>query len=251
MGFATPSVQWLAEASRRPRRIALGNFDGLHLGHRRVISQAETVVTFSPHPRAVVGEAPLLLQDFHRKVELLGHLGVSEVVLIPFDRQLASTSPADFVTRILVEALSVTRVSVGANFHFGRKGAGGVGDLKADRRFETHVEPLLVRGGEAVSSSRIRRLIEDGEVAAAARLLGDPFEVHCGLEGAGDGRVRVVWPEGIVRPRPGTYRATVRPGLGDLVPAEVEVATDGVWLLRSSPMPEVRAPLSVAFLRPA
>lgn len=249
MGLARPSVRWLADAPPRSRHVALGSFDGVHLGHRRVIASADTVVTFSPHPRAVVGEAPVLLQDFDRKVELLGHLGVSEVVLIPFDRQLAAMSPSEFVTRVLVDALSVERVSVGANFRFGRRGAGTVADLVADRRLQTRVEPLLTLDGEVVSSTRIRALIEAGAVEAAARLLGDPFEIHCSVERVDDGRVRIVWPEGIVEPRLGTYRASFRPSLGDAVPAEVAVSADGIWLHRSDLLPDDSAPHSVALLR--
>lgn len=243
----TPSVRWLAEAPRRPRDVALGTFDGVHLGHRRVIAQAGTVLTFSPHPRAVIGEAPPLLQDFERKLELFGELGVEEVVLIPFDRETAAMSPAAFVNEILVESLVVARVSVGENFHFGSRGAGTVADLVADRRFQTRVEPLLTVEGEAISSSRIRNLVEAGLMDRAARLLGDPFEVRCGLGPAAGGRRRLLWPEGVVQPHAGCYRVALRPALGEPVPAEVRFGVDGAWLLEQAPLPAVWEPLSVRF----
>src|SRR3954468_8272747 len=113
-GSSGPEVSWVGSLSARPRNAAIGTFDGVHLGHRRVIAGADTVITFSPHPRAVVGQAPPLLQDLERKIDVLGRLGVAEIVLIPFDRELAAMSPADFVDRILVEALGVERLAVGS-----------------------------------------------------------------------------------------------------------------------------------------
>lgn len=248
--MVAPTVHWLADAPVRRRRVAIGTFDGVHLGHRRVIEGADTVITFSPHPRAVVGNAPPLLHDLDSKIELLGELGVSEVVLLPFDRELAAMRPEGFVDRVLVRALSATHVAVGANFHFGRRGAGCVADLDADPRFETLVEPLLEREGAVVSSTRIRGLIHVGRIEAACRLLGGPFTTRCSLAHDGDS-AQLSWPSGIVRPGPGTYAATVRgPGdrAADAIAAEV-VVWGGIARLTPSLPIDAKASAVVAMHR--
>lgn len=225
---SAPEVRWLGSVSARPRSAAIGTFDGVHLGHRRAIAGADTVVTFSPHPRAIVAEAPPLLHDLERKIEVLGGLGVSEVVLIPFDRELAAMSAEDFVDGILVEALGIARLAVGSNFHFGRRGAGSVADLVADRRFETRVEPLLVEDGDVVSSTRIRELIATGETLRARRLLGDTLEFRCLLVPHGNGEsIALRWPSALVRPAPGTYEAEVSGPEGPPVPALIQISDEG------------------------
>jgi riboflavin kinase / FMN adenylyltransferase len=174
----TVAVTRLQDAERRPRRLAVGTFDGVHLGHREVIRGADTVVTFEPHPAAVLHPAtpPRLLTSLERKAALIGGLGVSEVVVVPFDSAFAGRSAADFADHVLVEALGATHVSVGENFHFGHRATGRPAMLAADDRFETRVVPLLQVEGEIVSSSHIRRLIAgEGDVVAGARLLGEPF----------------------------------------------------------------------------
>lgn len=233
-----PTVRLLGEAESRPRQIALGSFDGVHLGHRRVISGADTVVTFTPHPRAVIGAAPPLLHDFESKMEVLGALGVEEVVLIPFDRALAAMSPTEFVNRILIDALGVTRVAVGDNFRFGSRAAGDVDDLRADPRFETAVEPLLEIDGDVVSSTRIRGLVERGSIAQACRLLGGPLPLRCAL-GHPDpgGSLPVSWPVDIVRPGAGTYAASVCGRAGRAVAAELKVSAAGARLTLAAPLP--------------
>jgi riboflavin kinase/FMN adenylyltransferase len=174
----TVAVTRLQDAERRPRRLAVGTFDGVHLGHREVIRGADTVVTFEPHPAAVLHPAtpPRLLTSLERKAALIGGLGVTEVVVVPFDSAFAGRSAADFADHVLVEALGATHVSVGENFHFGHRATGRPAMLAADDRFETRVVPLLQVEGEIVSSSHIRRLIAaEGDVVAGARLLGEPF----------------------------------------------------------------------------
>lgn len=207
-----PTVRWLAEVAARPRRVALGTFDGVHVGHREVIAGSERVVTFSPHPRAVLGSPPPLLQDPTTKFLALGDLGVTEVVLIPFDRQTASMSPAEFIDRVLVGALDVSRVAVGENFRFGRGGSGSVADLAADPRFETVVHGLVSRQGAIVSSTRIRELVAAGRLEDAAALLGDRFTVGCPVVGWSDSAgLRLGWPTDVVRPPAGTYAAVLHP----------------------------------------
>jgi len=213
----------LSEATPRPRRVAIGTFDGVHLGHREVISGADTVVTFEPHPLAVLHPAstPRLLTTLERKAELLGDCGVQELVVVPFDRRTAGLSAQDFIDQVLVGALSATHVSVGENFRFGHKAQGDPTLLAADGRFQTRVEPLLEVDGEIVSSSHIRGLILGGAVEYAGRLLGAPFLV-AGEVAHGDERGRMlgfptanlVPPEGFAIPGHGVYaaRATTTDG---------------------------------------
>jgi riboflavin kinase / FMN adenylyltransferase len=170
----------LSEVEARPRRVAVGDFDGVHLGHREVIRGNDTVLTFEPHPRRVVRPeaAPKLLTSLEVKAELIGALGVDELVVIPFDQGFAHQSPQEFIDHILVERLQATRVSVGENFRFGHKAAGDPALLAADKRFETRVVPLVEVDGEIVSSSHIRGLVLAGEVELAARFLGAPFQLR-------------------------------------------------------------------------
>ncbi|HEV2058378.1 MAG TPA: riboflavin biosynthesis protein RibF, partial [Solirubrobacteraceae bacterium] len=162
---------------RRSRRVAVGTFDGVHLGHREVIRGADTVLTFDPHPTTVIrpGAAPKLLTDPVRKAQLIASLGVEELVVIPFDAAFAARSAEEFVDEVLVGALGATHVSVGENFRFGHKAQGDVDRLLADDRFETRVVQLLEIDGEVVSSSHIRGLVLGGAIDYAGRLLGDPF----------------------------------------------------------------------------
>jgi riboflavin kinase/FMN adenylyltransferase len=192
-------------AEPRPRRVAVGTFDGVHLGHREVIRGADTVLTFDPHPSAVVapGGAPRLLTTFERKAELIAGLGVQELVVVPFDREFAARSAESFVDDVLVGALQATHVSVGENFRFGHKASGGPDLLRADARFETNVVTLLEVDGEVVSSSHIRGLVMGGAVEYADRLLASPFTVT-GDVAHGDKRGRTLgYPTANLVPREG------------------------------------------------
>ena len=170
----------LSEVRERPRRVAVGEFDGVHLGHREVIRGSDTVLTFEPHPLRVVRPeaAPRLLTSLETKAELIAGLGVEELVVIPFDDGFAHETPEEFVDHILVGRLRSTRVSVGENFRFGHRAAGDPAMLAADERFETRVVPLVEVDGEIVSSSHIRGLVLAGEVELAARFLGAPFQLR-------------------------------------------------------------------------
>src|SRR5215469_11744681 len=206
----------LSEVRERPRRVAVGEFDGVHLGHREVIRGNDTVLTFEPHPLQVVRPeaAPKLLTSLETKAELIAGLGVEELVVIPFDQGFAHQSPAEFVDHVLVERLGATRVSVGENFRFGHKAAGDPAMLAADGRFETRVVPLVEVDGEIVSSSHIRGLVSAGEVEHAARFLGAPFQLR-GEVVLGDQRGRtlgfptanIVPDEALVCPGHGIYAA--------------------------------------------
>jgi riboflavin kinase/FMN adenylyltransferase len=181
----------LSDIEPRPRRVAVGTFDGVHRGHREVIAGNDTVLTFDPHPIAVVrpDAAPKLLTRLDRKVELIAGLGVEEVVVIPFDREFASRSAQEFIDDVLVGTLGATHVSVGENFRFGHKAQGDAEMLRADDRFETRVQPLIEVGDEIVSSSHIRGLVLGGHVEEANPLLVDPFQVR-GEVAHGDKRGR-------------------------------------------------------------
>jgi riboflavin kinase / FMN adenylyltransferase len=162
------------------RSVAVGTFDGVHLGHREVIKGADSVLTFDPHPVSVVApqHTPKLLTTLARKAELVAELGVRELIVIPFDQRFAACSAAEFVDDVLVDALGATQVAIGENFRFGHKAQGDPPLLAADTRFRTVVHPLLEVDGEIVSSSHIRGLVLAGEVAEANRLLGASFELR-------------------------------------------------------------------------
>ena len=181
----------LKDAVPRSRRVAVGTFDGVHLGHREVIRGADTVLTFEPHPLAVTHpEAlPRLLDSFPIKRDLIASLGAEELVVVPFDREFASRSAERFVHEVLLDRLGATHVSVGENFRFGRRAEGDTDVLVAHAEFETRVATLVEAEGETVSSSRIRGLVAAGEVAEAAQFLGRPFLME-GEVMAGDGRGR-------------------------------------------------------------
>jgi riboflavin kinase/FMN adenylyltransferase len=205
-------VTRLPDVQPRPRRMAVGTFDGVHLGHREVIAGADTVLTFDPHPTAVVqpDAAPRLLTDLRRKAQLVESLGVQELVVIPFDREFAARSAQRFVDDVLVDTLRATDVAVGENFRFGHRARGDAALLRADRRFQTRVVRLLEIDGEVVSSSHIRGLVLGGAVDYAGRLLGDPFTLG-GEVVAGDRRGRELgYPTANLVPDP----AYVTPGHG-------------------------------------
>ena len=207
----------LPDVEPRPRRVAVGTFDGVHLGHREVISGADTVLTFDPHPASVVAPAhtPRLLTPLDVKADLIAGLGVQELVVIPFDTRFAALPAAEFIDEVLVGGLRATHVAVGENFRFGHKAQGDAGLLSGDPRFRTRVVPLLEVDGEVVSSSHIRGLVAAGEVAQAERFLGAPFRLR-GEVVHGDERGRtlgyptanLVPDDTLVCPGHGVYAAT-------------------------------------------
>jgi riboflavin kinase / FMN adenylyltransferase len=165
------------EPGSGPRSVAIGTFDGVHLGHREVIRGADTVLTFDPHPLSVIHPeaTPKLISPFPVKRDLIAGLGVNELVIIPFDHRFSEQSAEEFVQDVLVARLGAERVSVGENFRFG-KGAKGTADFLAEHgEFETRVVSLVEAEGETISSSHIRGLVAAGEVREAAEFLGGPF----------------------------------------------------------------------------
>ncbi|MGA2010297.1 MAG: riboflavin biosynthesis protein RibF [Solirubrobacteraceae bacterium] len=209
-------VTLLADALPRPRRIAVGEFDGVHLGHREVIAGNDTVLTFEPHPLAVIRPeaAPKLLTSLDVRIELIARLGVRELVVIPFDARFAMQTPQEFIDQVLIATLGATHVSIGENFRFGHGAAGDPAMLRADPRFTTRVVELVEVDGEVISSSHIRALVQAGEVEQAAHFLGSPFQLR-GVVVTGDRRGRtlgyptanIVPDENLVCPGHGVYAA--------------------------------------------
>jgi riboflavin kinase / FMN adenylyltransferase len=192
-----------AELEARPRAVALGTFDGVHRGHRRVLDAAiaagetSTAVTFDPHPRVALGYGVDLLTSLGRRLELLDEAGLDEALVVDFDLEVAQLGPEEFVERVL-QPIGTEVVLAGANFRFGR---GRSGDLDLLRRlgFDVRAVPLV----EGVSSTRIRDLLRAGEVERAARLLGRPAEVE-GTVVAGDARGGTLgFPTANLRQEPG------------------------------------------------
>jgi riboflavin kinase/FMN adenylyltransferase len=173
-------ITWLPDAQHRPRDLAVGEFDGVHRGHREVIRGADTVLTFEPHPRTVVApdSAPKLLTSLDTKADLIAGLGVEELVVIPFDGSFAAQTAQEFIDHVLVERLGARRVSVGENFRFGNRARGDAALLRSQEAFETVVVQLVEVDGEIISSTHIRGLVAAGEVGAAARFLGAPFHMR-------------------------------------------------------------------------
>jgi riboflavin kinase/FMN adenylyltransferase len=170
-------VTSLPDAEPRPRKVAVGTFDGVHLGHREVIKGNDTVLTFDPHPLTVIAPqaVPKLLDSPTIKRDLIAGLGVDELVKIPFDREFASKSAEEFIDEVLVQKLGATQVSVGENFRFGKGAKGDPDLLRSHGEFETRVVPLVEVENETVSSTHIRGLIAAGDVERAAHFLGAPF----------------------------------------------------------------------------
>jgi riboflavin kinase/FMN adenylyltransferase len=193
----------LDQLEPKPRAVALGTFDGVHLGHRRVLEAAlaagrtPTVVTFDPHPRAALGYGVELLVPLERRLELLSEAGIEETLVVDFDLELAQLSPEGFAERVL-RPLGTEVVLAGSNFRFGR---GRAGDLALLERLGFDARPVPLVDG--VSSTRIRDLMRSGEVERAAKLLGRPPEL-AGTVVAGDARGGTLgYPTANLRPEPG------------------------------------------------
>ncbi|HEX8754678.1 MAG TPA: bifunctional riboflavin kinase/FAD synthetase [Solirubrobacterales bacterium] len=221
------TVTPLPEANPRPRHVAIGTFDGVHLGHQAVIEGADTVLTFEPHPLAVLHPAalPKLITPFEVKRDVIEGLGVRELVVIPFDREFAAVPAEGFIEQVLLERLGAERVSVGENFRFGAKAKGDPAMLESRSEFGTRVVPLIEVDGETVSSTRIRAQVAAGDVEGARRCLGAPFMVE-GTVVKGDQRGRelgfptanLVPDDRLVIPGHGVYAA-----FANGVPAAVNV----------------------------
>jgi riboflavin kinase / FMN adenylyltransferase len=201
---------------RVPRAVAIGTFDGVHLGHRAVIraavdaGPAPTVVTFDPHPRAVLGRPVELLATLERRLELFAECGVTDVLVIPFRPDVAALEPDRFARDFLL-AIGAEVVVAGAGFRFGRERSGDL-ELLRSLGLDARTVPLV----EGVSSTRIRSLVHAGDVEHAARLLGRAVEVE-GVVVGGDHRgtglgfptANLDVPENLLVPANGIYAGAV------------------------------------------
>jgi riboflavin kinase/FMN adenylyltransferase len=176
-----------SELGEARRAVAIGTFDGVHLGHRRVLDAARkaggrpTAVTFWPHPRLAFGHQVELLTTLDRRLELLDEAGIEDALVVEFDLGLARLEPEEFAERYL-RPIGAETIVAGADFRFGRERRGDL-DLLSRLGFDARPVPLL----EGVSSSQIRHLARAGDVAGAAAMLGRPFEVD-GTVVSGDRR---------------------------------------------------------------
>jgi riboflavin kinase / FMN adenylyltransferase len=243
--------------------VTIGAYDGVHLGHRFVISQlrrqasslglATVVVTFDRHPATVVrpDSAPRVLTDLPQKLELLADSGVDRTLVIPFDRSRSSESAEDFVRTVLVDALGARLVVVGSDFHFGHGRTGNVAllrDLGMAEGFVTAgVELAELGAGGPVSSTRIRELLATGEVAEAAALLGRPHQVR-GEVVAGQRRgasllgfptANVALPAEIALPADGVYAGRYERPDGERFDAAISVGPPPTFTAPADPTPSV------------
>ncbi len=231
-----------------PTAVVIGNFDGVHLGHRHVLARAREIaderslfvvaVTFDPHPMAVLRpeHAPTTLTSLEVRAELLGDAGADAVLALPFDLDVANWTPEEFVERVLVDGLHAAAVVVGANFRFGHRAAGDVGTLReTGERFGFTAEGIPLDGGPQVwSSTYVRMSVAAGDVAGAAEALGRPYAVR-GVVVKGDQRGRELgFPTANVptdtmtaAPPDGVYAGWLRRlDTGERYPAAISVGTN-------------------------
>lgn len=227
----------ISRLSSRPRALALGTFDGVHAGHRVVIGRAlayarergltSAVVTFDRHPLSVVdpSRVPRLLTSNEEKIRLIEELGPDELILLPFDADFAALSPTEFCRDLLSGRLGARVVVVGENFNYGARGAGDVAQLRAcgaASGYDVDVCPLVTERGEAISSTRIRRLLHDGALEEVREILGRPPSA-VGVVVHGDKRGRML---GVPTANVDVEAGTIFPGRGVYV-ARALVA--GTW----------------------
>lgn len=210
--------------------LAIGNFDGVHLGHQGVLAQARrvadggrvAVLVPDPHPEAVLARAPALLTDMQERGRWLEHYGADVLMRLPFNESVAGMEPDAFVEQVIVNAVSPTRVVVGFNFTFGRGARAGARELQlllSDRGIGFVEAPAVILDGMAVSSSRIRHSLGEGSLEDAVRLLGRPYALH-GEVRPGQGRGRTIgFPTanvhlrtGFALPADGVYAVTCTVG---------------------------------------
>jgi riboflavin kinase/FMN adenylyltransferase len=221
-----------------PSALTIGNFDGVHAGHRRILRRVRevaeqrgwkpSVLTFNPHPTRVVApdRTPRLMTSPDRRAELMEEEGIRQVLILPFTQELAHLSAEDFVRQLLVDRLGVRAVLVGDNFSFGYRQSGNtavLAELGGRLGFETEVVHAVSCRGRVVSSSGIRRMIEAGRVSLAARLLQHPYALQGEVvNGRGVGSAQTV------------------PTL-NLAPTSEELPASGVYVTRTTDLDAARA----------
>jgi riboflavin kinase/FMN adenylyltransferase len=241
------SIEEWASLSGDARRttVTVGNFDGLHLGHQKILQsvreraratgQRAAVITFDPHPMRVLrpDRAPLMIQTLSQRLASFEQMGLDAALVLRFDRALSLVSPEEFIERILVGGLRAGAILVGANFRFGHRGAGDVrllGEFGMRDGFDVEVVPPVEVDGQIVSSTAIRGAVANGDVAAAIPLLGRAFSLTGEIR-AGAGRGRTILfptlnlaPEQELLPKLGVY-ATESAVSGKLYSSVTNVGT--------------------------
>ncbi|MBC7596234.1 MAG: bifunctional riboflavin kinase/FAD synthetase [Kineosporiaceae bacterium] len=234
-----------------PSVVTIGNFDGVHHGHRHVLARARalaqslradpplpvTAVTFDPHPLEVIApdHAPLRLSTLHQRIALLRAAGADRVYVLAFTKEMSSWTPDEFVQRVLVDQLKAAGIVIGENFRFGHKAAGDIAFLRdAGEAYGFAVDGLALDGGDvAYSSTLVRSLIAEGEVARAAKILDHPHTLE-GVVVKGDQRGRelgfptanVPADPDVAVPADGVYAGWVIRADGDRLPAAISVGTN-------------------------
>ena len=239
------------ESMTQPSVVTIGNFDGVHLGHRHVLARARSLaaslraesplpvvaVTFDPHPLEVIApdHAPVRLSTLRHRISLLRAAGADFVHVLAFSKEMSAWTPDEFVQRVLVSELHAAGVVIGENFRFGHKAAGDIDFLRAaGETYGFAVDGLTLDGGEvAYSSTLVRSLVAEGDVARAAKILGHPHTVH-GVVVKGDQRGRELgFPTAnmpadpdVAVPADGVYAGWVIRADGDRLPAAISVGTN-------------------------
>ena len=222
--------------------VVIGNFDGVHKGHQQILNRAKALagdekiiaLTFDPHPVSVFApeRAPSLLTILTDKIELLKIHNADQVAVIKFTKEFAAMSPEDFVNKVLVEQLKASKVIVGENFTYGYKAEGNVDSLKAHTEFETIVLDLQTDDADAISSTRIRKAIVNGEVESAREMLSRPHRLD-GIVVHGEKRGREIgYPtanlgnlDNQTIPADGVYAGWLTVGI-DRWPAAISIGTN-------------------------
>jgi riboflavin kinase / FMN adenylyltransferase len=227
----------ISQLPRRPRALALGTFDGVHAGHRAVIGRAveiarergltSAVLTFDRHPLTVVdpSRVPRLLTSNEEKTRLIEELGPDELIMLPFDERFAALSPQEFCEDLLAGRLQARAVVVGENFNYGARGAGDTAGLRAcgaANGYDVHVCELVTERGGTISSTRIRRLLHDGELEEVREILGRPPSAT-GVVVHGDKRGRTL---GFPTANVDVEAGTIFPGRGVYA---VRALVQGTW----------------------
>ncbi len=239
-----------APAWRGGAAVAIGNFDGVHVGHRALISRARVLadahearvvaLTFDPHPSAVLGgSAPPRISSLERRIELLGEAGADVVVVEPFTKDLAARAAHAFVDEILLRALQARAIVVGYNFTYGAHRSGTTETLQAHcgkAGVEVSIVSAVDAGGEVASSTRIRQHLAAGELSEANRLLGRRWDIDgVVVHGAKRGRAIGI-PTANIRPdselliRPGIYACTLSVEGGPPLPAVASLGTNPTFV---------------------
>jgi riboflavin kinase / FMN adenylyltransferase len=228
--------------------VAIGNFDGVHLGHRALVERARmlaaahdartVVLTFDPHPSSMFSTAPKLLTSLTRRIELLGEAGADVVVVEPFTRELASSAANAFVDDVLIHSLRASAIVVGYDFTYGARAAGTTDALRAHGNragIEVDVMQAVECDGEIASSTRIRAHLRDGKLAEAERLLGRRWDIDgVVIHGAKRGRTigvptANIQPHGDLPIAGGIYAVTLRVDGKDL-PAVASLGTNPTFV---------------------